>query len=125
MSSEPDTVSVSSDSPSRPVFVTGGSGIKRPLFPGVELTINAGERLMLSLVTFEPNAEVPSHHHPHEQGGYLVSGQLEFTIGDETRLLKPGDQWLIPGGVSHRVRAVGGPAVAVDVFTPIREDYLA
>ncbi|ADV61634.1 Cupin 2 conserved barrel domain protein [Isosphaera pallida ATCC 43644] len=115
----------SPDSPTRPMFITAGSGLKRPLFPGVELTINAGERLMLSVVTFEADAVVPTHSHPHEQGGYLVSGQLEFTIGNETRLLKPGDQWLIPGGTPHRVRAIGGPAVAVDVFTPPREDYLA
>ena len=67
---------------------------------------------------------VPDHAHPHEQMGLLISGQLEFTIGGTTRVLVPGDRWRIPGGVSHRVRAVGGPAVALDVFHPIREDYL-
>ena len=67
---------------------------------------------------------MPVHSHPHEQAGLLVSGRLKFTIGEETRLLEPGDQWLIPGGVPHTVVAVDGPAVALDVFNPVREDYL-
>jgi quercetin dioxygenase-like cupin family protein len=112
------------DIPTRPVFVSAGQGRSRDLFPGVNIKTNAGEKLMLSVVTFEPDATVPVHSHPHEQAGLLVSGRLKFTIGDETRILEPGDQWLIPGGVPHTVTAVDGPAVALDVFHPIREDYL-
>lgn len=108
----------------RPVFVRAGEGRSRSLFPGVTITTNAGENLMLSVVRFEPDATVPVHSHPHEQAGLLVSGRLKFTIGAETRVLEPGDQWLIPGGVPHTVVAVDGPAVALDVFNPIREDYL-
>ncbi len=108
----------------RPVFVRAGEGRSRELFPGVSITTNAGEKLMLSVVRFEPDAEVPVHAHPHEQAGLLVSGRLKFTIGEETRILEAGDQWLIPGGVAHTVVAVDGPAVALDVFHPIREDYL-
>jgi quercetin dioxygenase-like cupin family protein len=78
---------------------------------------------MLSVVRFEPGAEVPDHAHPHEQAGILLSGCLEFTIGGVTRRLGPGDQWRIPGGVRHRCVAIGGPVVALDVFTPIRDDY--
>lgn len=78
---------------------------------------------MLSVVTFEPDAVVLDHEHPHEQAGLLISGCLEFTIGDETRRVSPGDRWHIPGGVRHRCVAVGGPAVALDVFSPIRDDY--
>jgi hypothetical protein len=37
---------------------------------------------------------------------------------------KEADIWRIPGGVVHRVRALDHPAVALDVFHPIREDYL-
>ncbi len=56
--------------------------------------------------------------------GLLISGRLEFTIGDVTRVVGPGDIWRIPGGVVHTVRAIDGPAVALDVFHPIRDDYL-
>ena len=105
-------------------FIPAGSGTHHALFPGVDLRVNAGRNLMLSVVDFRDGAEVPEHSHPHEQMGLLVSGRLEFTVGGHTKILNPGDLWRIPGGVPHRVVAVGGPAVALDVFNPVREDYL-
>jgi quercetin dioxygenase-like cupin family protein len=107
-----------------PYFVRAGQGSHHTIFPGVEIYTVAGRELMLSYVTLEPGSVVLPHSHHHEQLGILISGKLEFTIGSETRLLGPGDQWKIPGGVEHSVRAVDGPAVAIDVFHPIREDYL-
>ena len=68
-------------------------------------------------------AVLPVHDHPHEQTGYLVAGRLRLTIADESRDLGPGDSWSIPGGTPH-----GGVAlvesVAIEVFSPVREDYL-
>lgn len=104
-------------------FVPAGQGSKHDLFPGVAITTTAGSGLMLSLVTFEPDSVVPDHSHPHEQMGMMISGRLEFTVGGVTRVLGPGDVWSIPGGVVHRVRAIDGPAVALDVFHPVRDDY--
>jgi quercetin dioxygenase-like cupin family protein len=105
-------------------FVPAGSGSQHQIFPGVAICTTAGQALMLSMVTFEPDAVVPDHAHPHEQMGILISGRLEFTVGGVTRILKPGDMWRIPGNILHGVRALEGPAVALDVFHPIREDYL-
>lgn len=105
-------------------FIAAGAGSRHQIFPGVEICTTPGERMMLSVVTFEPGSVVLDHSHPHEQMGMMISGRLEFTIGDVTKTLGPGDLWRIPGGVVHRVRALDGPAVALDVFHPIREDYL-
>lgn len=105
-------------------FVPAGQGSRHVLFPGVEINTHAGQGIMLSLVEFEPDSVVPDHSHPHEQMGIMISGRLEFTIGGLTRVLGPGDVWKIPGGVVHTARALDGPAVALDVFHPIREDYL-
>jgi quercetin dioxygenase-like cupin family protein len=105
-------------------FVPAGHGSRHTIFPGVEICTTAGREMMLSLVTFEPGSVVTDHSHPHEQMGFMISGRAEFTVGGLTRVLGPGDIWKIPGGVSHRVRALDGPAVALDVFHPIREDYL-
>ena len=90
---------------------------------GVKMQTPHGEKLMLSRVEIEEGSEVPLHSHPHEQGGILLSGKMELTIGEETRVCSPGDLYLIPGGVPHRAVAIGGPVVALDVFSPIREDY--
>ena len=104
-------------------FVPAGLGSHHDLFPGVSIVTTAGREMMISVVDLEPDSVVPDHSHPHEQMGIMLSGRLEFTVGGVTRILGPGDVWRIPGGVAHRVRAVDGPARALDVFHPIRDDY--
>ena len=41
----------------------------------------------------------------------------------ETKTLRPGDMWRIPGHVVHSAVAGDAPVKALDVFHPIREDY--
>jgi quercetin dioxygenase-like cupin family protein len=95
----------------------------RVLAPGVTAKIASGERMMLSLVTFAPDAVVPTHSHPHEQMGFLVSGTLEFTIADETRMLSGSGMVFVPGGVPHAAKAGPGGAVALEAFSPPREEF--
>ena len=78
---------------------------------------------MLSYLEMEPGAVVPLHSHPHEQGGILISGKLELTIGEEVRQVEAGAMFLIPPNVLHKAVAYDGPAVVLDVFSPVREDY--
>jgi quercetin dioxygenase-like cupin family protein len=93
------------------------------IFPGVDIHTCAGEQMMLSLVEFEAGSVVEWHSHPHEQMGLLLDGELEFFVGDEHAIARPGDMWRIPGGVRHKVVAGNRPAKALDVFHPVREDY--
>lgn len=93
------------------------------LAPGVTAKIASGEKMMFSLVTLAPNAVVPTHSHPHEQMGMLVSGTMEFTIADETRLFSGNEMYFVPGGVPHAAKAGPGGAVALDAFSPPREEY--
>jgi quercetin dioxygenase-like cupin family protein len=81
-----------------------------------------GQDLMLAAVTFEPNAQVPAHKHPHEQAGRVLSGEVEFIINGEKRRLKAGDIYLIPSNVEHSAKAGPSPAQVLDIFTPVRED---
>ncbi|UCH60099.1 MAG: cupin domain-containing protein [Anaerolineales bacterium] len=96
---------------------------KRELFAGVNARTFWGENMLMALVELEPNAIVPSHHHVHEQCGIVLQGELQFTIGDESKLLKPGDVYLIPSGVEHTVIVGPKPAQVLDVFNPVREDF--
>jgi quercetin dioxygenase-like cupin family protein len=93
------------------------------ILPGCRTRVPYGENLMLSYLEIDEGAEVPWHHHPHEQGGILLSGRLQLSIGDETRICEPGSLFLIPPDVPHRAVAIGGPATVLDVFSPLREDY--
>jgi quercetin dioxygenase-like cupin family protein len=91
--------------------------------PGCRMRTPYGEHLMLSYLEMDEGAVVPLHSHPHEQGGMLVSGKLELTIGPEKRLCEAGSLFLIPPNTPHKAVAVGGPCVVLDVFSPVREDY--
>ena len=93
------------------------------MFPGVvRRTLNAGERTMLCEVEFARGATVPDHTHPHEQIGYLSRGRLRFRIGDEVREIGQGDSWIVPGNMPHEVTALEA-SVAIDIFSPPREEY--
>lgn len=96
----------------------------RTIFPGVTITTVWGEHTMLSFVQFERgDARVPEHAHPHEQMGVGLEGEFELTIDGDARVIRAGDSYWVPGGVAHSARSLSGPARALDVFHPIREDY--
>jgi quercetin dioxygenase-like cupin family protein len=81
---------------------------------------------MLSFVRFAPGGVVPDHSHPHEQFGTMLEGRMYLRIGDETRLLQMGDAYVIPPDVPHSAwPPEGETCLALDVFVPPREDYLA
>ena len=66
---------------------------------------------MMSFVQFETGgAEVPEHSHPHEQMGMGLEGVFELTIDGESRLVRQGDSYCIPGGVKHSARSLDAPA---------------
>ena len=96
---------------------------RKEVAPGVVLRTMWGDKVMMSLVEVAPGAIVPIHSHPNEQTGIMMQGEFEMTIGGETRVLKPGDAYVIPGGVEHGVVGSDGWSLALDIFSPPREDY--
>ncbi len=66
---------------------------------------------------------IPAHIHPYEQTGTLISGKLNFRIGKEWHLTEPGDSWCIPENVEHEVKILEN-SVVLELFSPIRNDYL-
>lgn len=90
---------------------------------GVVLRPMFGQDLMLSYVTFEPNAIAPKHQHPQEQMTFVLTGQLEFEVGNEKKIISAGDAVAIPRNVPHAAVALGDGCVCVDVFAPPREAF--
>jgi mannose-6-phosphate isomerase-like protein (cupin superfamily) len=107
-----------------PFFTLAG----RPAIPvgdGVTVTTVWGAGIMLSFVEFvRADALVATHQHPHEQMGVCTEGSLELIIGGERRVVRSGEIFLVPPNTPHSARAVDGPARALDVFHPPREDYM-
>jgi quercetin dioxygenase-like cupin family protein len=86
-------------------------------------TLVHGDRTLMSEFRLAKGARLPRHSHPHEQTGYLVSGRMELTIGETVHQVEPGDSWCIGGDVEHEGLA-HEDSVAIEVFSPVREDYL-
>jgi quercetin dioxygenase-like cupin family protein len=91
--------------------------------PGVKRRIREdGEKLMLVEVQFEAGAVVAEHHHVHEQVSYIVSGRMVFTMEGKEIDVAAGGSLRMPSDVPHAARAVE-PSVALDAFSPPREDF--
>ena len=86
-------------------------------------TLVYGEKTLLAEFRLERGAVLPKHSHPHEQTGYLVAGRLDLTIGEATYRVEPGGSWCIPGTVEHSAVAWEN-SVAIEVFSPVREEYI-
>ncbi len=105
-------------------FVHGDKDGYVDAVPGIRRkTLAHGGATLLTEFRLEAGAVLPVHDHPQEQTGYLVAGRLRLTVGHETRDMSAGDSWSVPGGVPHGGVALED-AVAVEVFSPVREDYL-
>lgn len=87
-------------------------------------TLVYGEKTLLVEFRLTGGKSLPLHSHPHEQTGYLVSGKLNMTIGEEQFLFTPGDSWTIPGDLRHGAEVLED-SVAVEVFSPVREEYIS
>jgi len=105
-----------------PFIVDKGQCAKLDPFPGVSMFVTEAEKMTLSLVEMEPHSVIEEHRHPHEQIGYMVEGEAEFIIDGESRIVRAGQMWRLPGNVPHKVITHGHGIRAVDVFYPIRED---
>ena len=81
------------------------------------------DSILMAKVEFEVGAVGDLHSHTHSQVSYVQSGEFDVSInGVETRL-GPGDSFYIAPNLTHGAicRKAG---VLIDVFSPIRDDFL-
>lgn len=103
---------------------TSSSNGYSQVLPGVkQKTLVHGEKTLMTEFVLAEGRQLPKHNHPHEQTGYLLQGHIRLTIGSKEYDVLPGDSWCIPGGVEHGAEIVED-SVAIEVFSPVREDYL-
>ena len=96
----------------------------REMMPGGQARMFHTDHMSLSVWDFEPGADLPSHNHPHEQITTMIDGRFEMTLDGEVVELQPGMVVTIPPYVTHSGRALTKCHI-VDVFYPVREDFLA
>jgi len=82
------------------------------------------DSILMARAIFAKDAIGYKHTHPHSQLTYVESGVFDFTIGSETRRLRTGDGTYVPPFIEHGAVCIEA-GVLLDVFSPIREDFLA
>lgn len=80
--------------------------------------------IMIVEVYFEDYFEAAEHTHPHEQATYCVEGEFEFKVGEEVKIIKPGDTLYMPPNIPHCCKVLTTKGKLVDIFSPQREDFL-
>ncbi|MFN1531887.1 cupin domain-containing protein [Vibrio jasicida] len=93
-----------------------GDGIKRKV-------LAYSDNMMSVEVYFDKGAVGALHSHPHEQITYVLSGEFEFTIGDETKVVKAGDALYKQPNIIHGCTCLS-EGVLLDNFTPMRKDFV-
>lgn len=82
-----------------------------------------GEKSIVCKMNYVVGNFATEHQHPHEQSGYVISGKYRMTENGKEYILNPGDSYAIPDNTPHSFEVIEGGEM-IDVFTPIREDYL-
>src|SRR5262245_36318838 len=82
-----------------------------------------GDRVTVARFELKRGGVVPRHAHANEQVSCVLTGALAFRFDDRELVARAGEVVQIPGGVAHEVTILED-AVVLDVFSPIRQDWL-
>ena len=91
---------------------------------GIERQMIVGKSLMICRFRFAPFLVTPEHEHPHEQMSIIVSGRVRFFVEGIERIASPGEVLHFPPHCWHGATMMDEEVVLIDVFSPIREDFL-
>ena len=97
---------------------------KKQLTEGIIGKYVHSKTMTVGWVDIKKGSDLSVHQHPHEQITIMLEGKLEMQIGNETVILEPGMIQVIPSNTPHGAIA-HTDCVLVDVFNPVREDYIS
>ena len=97
-------------------YIEVGGGMSRRV-----LAYNAD--IMTVEVAFDEGGIGADHSHPHAQITYVLSGEFTYHIEGDARTMLPGDSVAVEGGKVHGLTCLKAGKV-LDVFTPMREDFV-
>jgi len=91
---------------------------------GIERQMIVGEKLMICRIRFAPFVVTPEHDHPHEQMTIVEKGRVRFFIEGEEKIAEQGDVLHFTSNCWHGATMLDEEVILIDIFTPIREDFL-
>jgi unsaturated pyranuronate lyase len=81
------------------------------------------DRVTVARFELKQGGVVPRHAHDNEQVSCVLSGSLLFTFDDREVTVGAGEVMQIPGGIPHEVTVLAD-TVVIDVFSPVRQDWI-
>lgn len=91
---------------------------------GIERQMVVGQNVMICRFRFAPFVVTAEHSHPHEQMTLIVQGKVKFIISGEERIVAAGDVLHFPPDNRHGATMLDEEVILIDIFSPIREDFL-
>lgn len=91
---------------------------------GIERQMIVGENMMICRLRFAANTVTPAHEHPHEQMTIVEKGSVSFTLGEEQKVFRAGAVLHFPPNFWHGATMLDEEVILIDIFSPIREDFL-
>jgi quercetin dioxygenase-like cupin family protein len=91
---------------------------------GVSRQMVWGDKLMVCRLRLAPRVITAAHTHPHEQITVVVRGRAVFKVGDEQRIVSAGDVIYFAPGILHGATMLDEDVELIDIFSPVREDFL-
>jgi quercetin dioxygenase-like cupin family protein len=91
---------------------------------GIERQMLVGDRMMICRFRFKPFLVTPEHDHPHEQMTIVERGRVRFFIEGKERIATAGDVLHFPSHCWHGATMMDEEVVLIDIFSPLREDFL-
>jgi len=105
-------------------FVVKKDDAVKRQFLGVDFEVLAiGKDSMVTKMLYKETDAVPFHKHPNEQNGYVITGRYKLIFYNSAYILTNGDSYSIPANMEHALEIIE-PGEVIDVFTPVRQDYL-
>lgn len=93
-----------------------GGGLRRKI-------LSYDEKMMAVEVSFDEGAIGAMHSHPHSQISYVLSGRFEATVDGVTKIIERGDTYVTAPNAPHGVVCLE-KGVLLDIFAPMREDFI-
>jgi len=95
---------------------------KEQLNPKLVRQVIHSETMTVARISLQKGCVVPEHKHHNEQLSMVEQGALKFILDGKEQVVRAGEVLRIPPNLPHSAEALED-TLAVDVFSPVRDDW--
>ena len=96
----------------------------RQIADGIKRQMMWGDRVMVCRLRCAPRVVTAVHSHPHEQVTLVERGRVRFTVDGTEYVASTGDVLHFRSGCQHGATMLDEEVVLIDIFSPVRADFL-